>query len=132
MPRFPPNDISQDIRCPICQYTMTEATILFPSGHTYCFDCIFRYLQSNPNKDTILNIDFDHIDLVPNYTVRQMVEKLSNAIPAQIEENEDIIVEARILQNNSNQRDCKFGKNCKRRGCWFNHPEGQARILTIN
>ncbi len=26
---------------------------------------------------------------------------------------------------------CKFGKKCKRKGCWFNHPEGQASVLTI-
>ena len=127
------NDISRDIRCTICQETMENATMLIPSGQTYCFECIFQYLQTNPNKDPNLNISYENVDLVPNYIVRGMIDKLKRAIPAQIEDNENIIVHARIVdETTSNIRNCKFGRKCKRLGCWFKHPEGQASILTIH
>ena len=103
------NDISRDIRCTICQETMENATMLIPSGQTYCFECIFQYLQTNPNKDPNLNISYENVDLVPNYIVRGMIDKLKRAIPAQIEENENIIVHARIVdETTSNIRNCKF------------------------
>ena len=130
MPSSVTNDISPDICCPICQSTMVEATVLVPSGHSYCFNCIFEHLTTNPNRDPITNVHYTHIDLIPNHTLISMIEKLNNTIPVQIEENENIIVDAKIIKNNP--RICKFGKNCKRRGCWFNHPEGQASLLTIH
>ena len=127
------NDISHDIRCPICQYTMKNATMLIPSGQSYCFDCIFEYLSMNPNKDPITNQSYEHIDLVQNYTLKSMIEKLSHAIPVEIEENNNIVVQATIIDDISPTiRVCKFGKKCKRRGCWFRHPEGQSSNLTIN
>ena len=127
------NDISHDIRCPICQFTMRNATMLIPSGQSYCFECIFEYLSINPNKDPITNQSYAHIDLVQNYTLKSMIEKLSHAIPVEIEENTNIIVNAIIVDEHpTNIRVCKFGKKCKRRGCWFKHPEGQAAVLTID
>ena len=33
---------------PICQSTMVEATVLVPSGHSYCFECIFEHLTITP------------------------------------------------------------------------------------
>jgi late competence protein required for DNA uptake (superfamily II DNA/RNA helicase) len=126
------NDISNDIRCPICQYTMRNATMLVPSGQSYCFECIFEYLSSNPNKDPITNQHYANIDLIQNYTLKSMIEKLSHAIPAEIEDNNNIIVHASIVEETSNIRVCKFGRNCKRRGCWFRHPEGQSSNLSIN
>ena len=131
MPQLVTNDISPDICCPICQSTMVEATVLDPRGHSYCFECIFQHLTTNPNRDPITNVHYTHIDLIPNYTLISMINKLSNTLPVQIEENEEIIVEAKIVSTNSNIRDCKFGKKCKRKGCWFNHPEGQGAVLTI-
>ena len=131
MPSFTKNNISQDMMCSICQDTMIDATILYPTGQSYCFDCIFKCLEIYPNKDPITNIEYDEIDLIPNYSLRSMIEKLKSTSNEIIEENEEIIVEARIVSTNSNIRDCKFGKKCKRKGCWFNHPEGQAAVLTI-
>ena len=129
---FSANDISHDIRCPICQFTMQNATMLIPSGQSYCFECIFDYLSRNPNKDPITNQHYEQIELVQNYTLKSMIDKLSYAIPAEIEENNNIVVQASIIDEPSNIRICKFGRNCKRRGCWFRHPEGQSSNLTIN
>ena len=128
---FVENDISNDIRCPICLYTMQNATMLIPSGQSYCFECIFKYLNINPNKDPITNQSYEHIDLIQNYTLKSIIEKLSHAIPVELEENNNIVVQATIVDNLSNKRDCKYGNKCKRKGCWFNHPEGQAAVLTI-
>lgn len=130
MPSPVTNDISPDICCPICQSTMVEATVLVPSGHSYCFECIFEHLTTNPNRDPITNVHYTHIDLIPNYTLISMINKLSNTLPVQIEENEDIIIEAKIVKDN--KKLCKFGNKCKRKGCWFIHPEGQASLLTIH
>tara|TARA_A100001015_G_scaffold277357_1_gene336490 strand:- start:387 stop:779 length:393 start_codon:yes stop_codon:yes gene_type:complete len=126
------NDISREIRCPICQYTMQNATMLIPSGQSYCFECIFEHLSRNRNKDPITNQHYEQIELVQNYTLKSMIDKLSYALPAEIEENNNIIVQASIIDEPSNIRICKFGRNCKRRGCWFRHPEGQSSNLTIN
>ena len=126
------NNISNIIQCPICQYTMIDATVLVPSGQTYCFECIFECLKIYPNKDPITNTTYDETDLIPNYTVRSMIENLDDSKnKPSLEENKEIIIEAKIVDS-SNIRDCKFGKKCKRKGCWFAHPEGQASLLTIH
>ena len=125
------NNISNIIQCPICQCTMKNATILYPTGQTYCFECIFECLEIYPNKDPITNTTYDETDLIPNYTVRSMIENLDDSKNKQsLEENKETVVEAKIV-GSSNIRDCKFGKKCKRKGCWFNHPEGQSLYLTI-
>ena len=50
------NNISNIIQCPICQCTMKNATILYPTGQTYCFECIFECLEIYPNKGDVIKV----------------------------------------------------------------------------
>ena len=105
--------------------------MLVPSGQSYCFECIFQYLSTNPNKDPITNEYYQQIDLIQNYTLKSMIEKLSHAIPAEIEDNNNIIVHASVVEESSNIRLCNLVKIVKDVDVGLKHPEGQSSVLTI-
>jgi len=127
--------ISEDTKCPLCLDTMTDATILCPSGLTYCYPCITQALEFAPNTDPTHRTEYRKVMTVPNYSLRQIIEKLGNSSATIIDDS--TIVTARLVSASSpprpppTQNVCKFGKKCKRFGCYFIHPEGQSQLLTI-
>lgn len=132
------SSISEDTTCPLCLDTMTEATILCPSGVTYCYHCLSQALEYAPKTDPTHRTEYDEVMMVPNYALRQIIEKLGISPAATIEDS--TVVTARIVSASapphpphppSNQNVCKFGKKCRRFGCYFLHPEGQSQLLTI-
>ena len=70
--------MNEQFECSICYDIMKDATILIPSGQSYCLQCIKDSLRVCPNLDPLSGIKYNKIKLIPNYALRNIISNLSN------------------------------------------------------
>ena len=93
------SQVPPELICPITLEVMVEPVLLIGDGHTYDRGSISRWLQGGKMRSPVTNLPLDTPQIVTNYVVRAMLERIASEHPQKIESRlkEPLVIPTRPL-----------------------------------